>query len=64
MEFEFDPIPESMELIPGAESIPQCSTSLNRMTALSLTVFYLAEWLYMYSFNEDRFGRLRVHLKD
>jgi hypothetical protein len=28
---ELDAIPESEELIPGAESIPQCSTSRNRM---------------------------------
>jgi hypothetical protein len=33
MVFRFDPIPESMELIPGSELIPQCSTSRNRMTA-------------------------------
>ena len=32
--FEVISIPESVELIPGAESIPQCSTPRNRMTAL------------------------------
>jgi hypothetical protein len=31
---EFIPIPEFPELIPRAESIPQCSTLRNRMTAL------------------------------
>jgi hypothetical protein len=36
MEFPFDPIPESMELIPGAELIPQCATSRNRMYSLGI----------------------------
>ena len=33
---ELDAIPESVEFIPGAESIPQCSTSRNRMYFLRL----------------------------
>jgi hypothetical protein len=37
---ELDGIPESMELIPGAESIPQCSTSRNRMTARLLCKYF------------------------
>ena len=31
--FTCDVIPESMELIPGAELVPECSTLRNRMTA-------------------------------